>query len=362
MRSANRRYAGSRRHALRFRDAVVLAVAVILSQLTMRPAAADYAGDVSRCFSEGDSKWTERAAACTQVIKSGRANRKDLSGAYNWRGECFRILHQYDRALEDYARAIEIDPQSVYPYTNRAEVHRLQGNYGNVVADAARAIQLDPGMNATYTIRALAYEKLGNSAAARADYNKALALPSKGGDGPWAKAVAHLALATHDGTYDRALAAYTEAMQSEPKRALWVRYRGYANFVTGNFGAAAEDLKRANDLQEDAYPMLWRFLARSRLGQDAAGDLDAGAARLKEKNWPYPVIDFYLGRATLADVQAAAITVDDKCEAEFYIGEWNLLRGRMDAARESLRLAADMCWKGAAEGAAAIAEIKRIKS
>ena len=71
--------------------------------------------------------------------------------------------------------------------------------------------------------------------------------------------------------------------------------------------------------------MLWRYLARGRLKQDGAAELSAYAAQLKSKDWPYAVIDFYLGRRTLAEMRSAAAKPDQKCEAEFYIAEWRLL-------------------------------------
>jgi hypothetical protein len=100
---------------------------------------------------------------------------------------------------------------------------------------------------------------------------------------------------------------------------------------------ARQDLLSANDLKDDAYGMLWHFLARARMGQDGTAELSANAARLKTKDWVYPVIDFYLGRRSLDDMRAAAIRSDQKCKAAFYAGEWHLLRGDKAETR-ALRL------------------------
>jgi tetratricopeptide (TPR) repeat protein len=153
------------------------------------PAAADYASDYKSCFSFG-VPGEQRVAICTRVINSGRLKGHELAGAYNWRGEGFRLWEKYDKALADFGRAIEIEPQSVYPYTNRAEVHRVMGNYDEVIADATQAIRLDPALNASYTVRGLAYEKIGAVEKARGDFNKALDIPKKGNDAGWAQDVA----------------------------------------------------------------------------------------------------------------------------------------------------------------------------
>jgi tetratricopeptide (TPR) repeat protein len=168
----------------------LLVAALFAGQFASTPAFADQASDVKNCFSGDDNRATERISACTRIIESGKLSNNDLAGAYNWRGEAYRILKQYELALADYARSIEINPDSVYPFANRAEVYRMQGKTDLVIADATEAIRIDPELNASYAIRGMAYEKKGDIARARADFNKALALPVKGNDGPWAQEIA----------------------------------------------------------------------------------------------------------------------------------------------------------------------------
>jgi tetratricopeptide (TPR) repeat protein len=170
--------------------AAFVAAAFAGGQLASTPAFADHAADVKNCFSGDDDRAADRVGACTRVIESGQANTHDLAGAYNWRGEAHRILKEYELALGDYARSIEINPDSVYPFANRAEVYRLQGKFDLVVKDTTQAISIDPALNASYAIRGMAYEKLGDIERARADFNQALSLPVKGNDGPWAQDIA----------------------------------------------------------------------------------------------------------------------------------------------------------------------------
>jgi hypothetical protein len=44
-------------------------------------------------------------------------------------------------------------------------------------------------------------------------------------------------------------------------------------------------------------------------------------------------------------MHAAATKPDEKCEAAFYAGEWQLLRGNKPDARTALQTAADTCSK-----------------
>jgi lipoprotein NlpI len=106
--------------------------------------------------------------------------------------------------------------------------------------------------------------------------------------------------------------------------------------------------------------MLWRYLALGRMGQDGAAELSANATRLRTKDWPYAVIDFYLGKRSLDEMHAAAGNANDKCESAFYAGEWQLLRGNKADAKASLQIAADTCPRTFVEYHGAISELKRL--
>ncbi len=106
--------------------------------------------------------------------------------------------------------------------------------------------------------------------------------------------------------------------------------------------------------------MLWLFLAQARAGKNSAAELTADAARLKSKDWPYAVIDFYLGHRSLDEMRAAAGKPDDKCEAAFYAGEWLLLHGKKVEARPELQVASETCPKTFVEYFGAVAELKRL--
>ena len=108
--------------------------------------------------------------------------------------------------------------------------------------------------------------------------------------------------------------------------------------------------------------MIWRYLARERGGENGAAELAASSARLKSKDWPYPVVELYLGGRSPADVLAVTGKPDERCEAQFYSGEWHLLRGNRATAATALQAAADTCSKTLEEYAAALVELKQLAS
>jgi lipoprotein NlpI len=205
---------------------------------------------------------------------------------------------------------------------NRVNAWYLKGDSGRTAADFTEVIRLDP--NSAYAF-----------------FTRGMARGANGDD-------------------HGAIADYSEAVRHDPNLSAAFYNRGLGYFRMGYFVEAADDLRRANDLTDAAYPMLWRFLARGRLGQAGAAELSANAAHLQTREWPYPVIDFYLGRRTLAQMLSAAETPDQKCEAEFYAGAWLAWRSAAGAARAALQRAADACPKTFAEYAGAVAELKRL--
>ena len=68
----------------------------------------------------------------------------------------------------------------------------------------------------------------------------------------------------------------------------------------------------------------------------------------------------YLGQRTPEATLAAPTKPDDRCEAQFYVGEWQLLQADRPAAIESLRTAANTCPKDFVEATDAQAELKRL--
>ena len=124
---------------------------------------------------------------------------------------------------------------------------------------------------------------------------------------------------------------------------------------------AARDLLRTIELNDDVYTMLYRYLARGRVGEAAEAELEANTARLKDKTWPYAVTELYLGKRSAAATLDAAEKPEEKCEAHFYIGQWHVLKGNKAEAATALKVAVDTCPKTFIEYQAAFVELKRLK-
>ena len=80
--------------------------------------------------------------------------------SYVLRGEAFRQLGQENEAIEDYTRALFIDPADVQAYLVRGDTNLKQGYYTEAATDFTKALDLCstsiPGLYG----RATAYLKL----------------------------------------------------------------------------------------------------------------------------------------------------------------------------------------------------------
>jgi tetratricopeptide (TPR) repeat protein len=125
-------------------------------------------------------------AACDRVIASATASPQDRGTAHTNRGQEYYIKKDYTRAIADFTKAIEYDPQDQLAYGNRANARSVLRQTDAAIDDYTQAIRIDPKYPAAYTGRGLEREKKGDVAGALADYRAALAVPAKYDDGKWA--------------------------------------------------------------------------------------------------------------------------------------------------------------------------------
>ena len=339
--------------------------------------------DIADCDQSNDSDRSVRG--CTRLIEK---DPRDAVAYYN-RGVAHDEKKDYDPAIADYTRVIEIHPEAAV-YSNRGYAYTHKRDYDRAFADYASAAATDAGYADTYFNRGNAYDDIKDFDRAAAEYSKAIAIDPMSADsysdrglayaanGHYDRAIADygraLAIDPHDaqaydsrggayvglGRYDDAIADFTKAIGLYPTHATAYEHRGYAQFYKGDFKDATADMSRSLERNDSTYPMLFRFLAQSRIGENAIASLKAGAGRLKTKEWPYPVIELYLGRQGPDAALKAASNDVERCQAQFYIGEWNLLRKHFTEATAALRAAAANCPKTRLEYDGAAAEVKRL--
>lgn len=82
-------------------------------------------------------------------------------------------------ALENYAKAIELNPKSPVIYLNRAIAHSKNKDYDAAISDFDTSIELNPDDISAYANRAALFEKIGKQDLAVLDFKKILELDDK---------------------------------------------------------------------------------------------------------------------------------------------------------------------------------------
>ena len=80
---------------------------------------------------------------------------------YNNSGFSYAELGEHEKAIEDYSKAIELNPKNAAVYNNRGISYRKLEEYKKAIEDYSKAIELEPGDADAYYNRAYSYRKLG---------------------------------------------------------------------------------------------------------------------------------------------------------------------------------------------------------
>lgn len=149
-----------------------------------------------------------------QLMPSDRkvARRPDDADVYRRRADHYAQGEQWDRAVSDFNKAIQIDPQSYEAPLGRAKVRLKQGEFRKAVADCNKALRHSSAKE-IYSVRGDAHFELDD--------------------------------------YDSAISDYNRAMLFGPTIARAYRLRSQARRAAGDSEAAREDLQRAIALDPD---------------------------------------------------------------------------------------------------------------
>ena len=115
---------------------MVLIAACLPLAATVAPVSAN---DRQVCASKNPDRKLE---ACTALIQSGRETGLNLAAAYRNRGIVHAARTEYDQAIADFSKAIELNPRYAAAYNDRAVAYTNKGDYQRAVADVTRAVEL----------------------------------------------------------------------------------------------------------------------------------------------------------------------------------------------------------------------------
>ena len=375
----------------------VLLAALTVSLVLAGQARADSQSDLDRCKFAGElTQADEGIAACDHVINDSKATAQNRAAAFSsrcgwwWakqdldralsdcneairadsgnaaaflnRGNVYQSKSDLEHALADFNAAIRLDPKNAWAYAARGNLYRNKGDADHGMADLSESIRLNPTYAMAFFARGDLYRGTGDFTSAMADMNEAIRLDPNFAPAYFTRGRLSYML----GNNPAALEDFTKSIKLDADANAYFN-RGVAYyFVGGRTADAVADFRKAAELNpKDAYAALWLDLAERRNSEP--NHLAEAANQLDMTVWPAPVIRHFLGELNAEQTFAAAFDTDPKtklaqtCEANFYSGEFALLKKNKKEAQRLLKLAADDCPQRFIESTAAIAELILLK-
>ncbi|CAN5694530.1 hypothetical protein BH24ACI2_BH24ACI2_10010 [soil metagenome] len=178
------------------------------------------------------------------AIKNAKKGKESAAGTNYELGLAYGKKGQYDLAITEYNKAIELDPFYVSAYHSRGIAYNKKKEYDLAITDYNKAILLDANYARIYVNRGLAYNNKNQHDQAIVDYNKAIELNPN-----FAIAYFSRGYAYHNKKqYDKAITDYTKAIELNPQDAFAYFNRGFSYHSKADYDRAIADYRKALEI------------------------------------------------------------------------------------------------------------------
>ncbi len=161
--------------------------------------------------------------------------------AYYDRGLAYAQQQRHAEAIADFSEVIARNPQHADALYNRGLVHARQAAFAQALADYDQALALHPEDALIYNSRGNVHYNTKDYAQAIADYDQAIQHDATYADAYLNRGLAHAA----QEEYQRAIADYNQALALNPASAIAYNYRGQAYARLQQYARALEDYSQA---------------------------------------------------------------------------------------------------------------------
>ena len=137
------------------------------------------------------------------------------ASAFHRRGLAHAQRRQLDHAIQDFAHAIQIDPQFALAYIDRGVAHAQRGDFRQALADLNQGLALAPHQPVALLARGMVHVELGAVEAALRDLTAAREASPQDADICYQRGKLHLVR----GDYAAAIADFSDAANLHPPKA-----------------------------------------------------------------------------------------------------------------------------------------------
>jgi tetratricopeptide (TPR) repeat protein len=261
----------------------------------------------STVFAQTAEDWYDKGKNATdfnqQIEYFTKAIQKEFAPlyiAYYMRGTAKYHVQNYQIAILDFDKAIELNPNFAAPYVNRGVSKKMLGRYQEAIQDFDQAIELQSDFSEAYLNRGISKKVLGR--------------------------------------YQEAIQDFDQAIKLNPNHFLFYYYRGSTKFQLDQYVTAITDLDKAIELNPaDAESYLVRGSTKKYLKQYELAILDLnkaieldphniaaydsrGYSRSSLKEYQAAILDF----SKAIELEPNAIRYNNRGWAKFNLGQYSL--------------------------------------
>ena len=134
------------------------------------------------CIGEDNPTPAQKITGCTAVIQAGKLKGKRLAFTFSNRGVAYYERGEYDRAIQDFGQAIELNPKYALAFNNRCAAYHDKGEFDRAIQDCNQALKLNPKYADAFFNRGLSFQGKSQYDRAIQDYNLAIKFDPKYAD------------------------------------------------------------------------------------------------------------------------------------------------------------------------------------
>ena len=220
---------------------------------------------------------------------------------YNSRGDAYFGQKEFQKAFNDYKIATKLNPNNSYFYYNKGLAYYCTENYQEAIDNFNKAINLDPNISDYYGDMGASYYLLKKYQEAINNFNKAIDLDPSNVYYYCFRGASY----RDSENYNKAIENFNKAIDLDPNNASYYYYRGVSYYLLKKYQEAIKDFNKAIELNpnNDSF-YIGRWLIYRDLGDHnkATKDFDK-AIESKYYSDFYDALALHLSAETNEDFQ-----------------------------------------------------------
>ncbi|MBI3218583.1 MAG: hypothetical protein HYZ44_03660 [Bacteroidetes bacterium] len=249
---------------------------------------------------------TEDFHGCVKYSTRGIIVDSAYAAHYFRRGVCYWRLIDYQGAILDYTKALELDKKS-FSYFNRAIARWKSGDIKGGITDFTASLELKPKDEFAFCYRGMCYREMGDTLKAVIDFDKAIALKPKDPFIYFQRANIRFRMRK----YLEAKADYQRLVEMNHSSALGHLSLSEVSIIIGEYAAASQHasnaIKYSSNKDEQAIGLILKCISIKLMDKDTSSDeatLNSILGNFKTEIWRFDVLQKELTRQDISEEKA----------------------------------------------------------